>query len=209
MSEELLNPYCSLVDLQSELRNTESARDDQFTRSINAASRWVDSYVGRDYFMHDYSGTPLKISRYDEYAFEDRLFLPFKPVVDLIEVKVSGTVLVEGTDFFQLGVGVLVVITSMNNLTQGIRRSSWAVGDPPDGLIEIKGIFGYRQNRTDSVPVGIPENIRQATILVAAAFSGHNQKDIVGLDGSREQVIDKAIPKSVYDILGARGRVLI
>ncbi len=61
---------------------------------------------------------------------------------------------------------------------------------------------------TAVVPTGIPDNIVRAAVLIAAAFSGHNQKEIVGLDGNKEQVTDKAISSTAYKILGARAVVI-
>jgi hypothetical protein len=59
------------------------------------------------------------------------------------------------------------------------------------------------------VPSGIPSHITLATKLVAAALTGHNKKDSVGLDGGKVTLNDRAIPKTVFDMLGRRAPVLI
>lgn len=210
MAETLKNPYCSLLDVQNELRNTSSSLDDEITRAINAASRYIDEYKGRDYFYHDHRQGPIKINRHDELIYGDKLFLPYRPIIELIEVKVAGTVWEEDTNFVRKDMGVLIALggSTIQSL-QGL-GTIWPAGDPPDGLIEIKGRFGYAQEAgEDAVPTLIPEEIRQAAILIAAAFSGHNQKDVIGLDGSKEQVVDKVIPKTALNILGTRNRLIL
>jgi hypothetical protein len=72
----------------------------------------------------------------------------------------------------------------------------------------LRGTFGYAQANSASVPTGIPLFITKAAILAAAAFTGHNQKSVVGLDGQKNEVIDKSIPKVVFDILGKRRPIL-
>lgn len=59
-----------------------------------------------------------------------------------------------------------------------------------------------------SVPVGIPDKIRLATRLVAAAISGRNQKEIIDLTGAKTSIATSAIPKTVFDMLGRRAPIL-
>lgn len=61
---------------------------------------------------------------------------------------------------------------------------------------------------TAQVPSDLPQEIVKAAVLVAAAFSGQNRKEVAGLDGSQTQILDNAIPKTVYDMLGRRSPIL-
>ena len=75
-------------------------------------------------------------------------------------------------------------------------------------LLRIMGRFGYPQRdaandlQTWLVPTGIPGNVRTACRLAAAALSGMNRKEVVGFDGQRSEVIDRAIPKTARELLG-------
>lgn len=62
---------------------------------------------------------------------------------------------------------------------------------------------------SSSIPRGIDSKITTATRLVAAAFSGHNRKEVVGLDGQKSDIADTAIPKTVFDLLGRRMPILV
>jgi len=52
------------------------------------------------------------------------------------------------------------------------------------------------------VPAGIPGHITLATRLVAAALSGHNRKEVAGMDGQKQSILSNEIPKTVYKLLG-------
>ncbi len=193
----MTNPYCTVAQVQAELRNSNSALSSQIEDAINQASRWIDDYLRRDFYQHDFSLTPLRVSKWDQAVFDAVLFLPYRPVIELTAVKEGDTALTADVDY-------IVKEGRLIRLGQ-----NWYVGEPPDEDIELTGKFGYAQASAAVVPTGIPEQIVRASILVAAAFSGHNQKEIVGLDGSKEQVVDKAIPKTVFDILGKRRSVIV
>jgi hypothetical protein len=60
-----------------------------------------------------------------------------------------------------------------------------------------------------SVPTDLPGIINLAAKLVAAAISGHNRKEVAGLDGQRIEIHDNKIPKTVFDLLGRRLPVIL
>ena len=62
---------------------------------------------------------------------------------------------------------------------------------------------------TSAVPLNLPGHINLAAKQVAAALTGHNRKDSVGLDGSKVTLNDRAIPKTVFDMLGKRSPILV
>lgn len=57
---------------------------------------------------------------------------------------------------------------------------------------------------TTEVPQDIPPFIRFAAAQVAAVLSGHDRKEVVGLDGQKTVILNNQIPKTVYDTLGTR-----
>jgi hypothetical protein len=59
------------------------------------------------------------------------------------------------------------------------------------------------------IPAGIPGKIKTATRLVAAALSGRNRKEWIGLDGQKQDIIESEIPKTVFQMLGRRAPVLL
>jgi len=65
----------------------------------------------------------------------------------------------------------------------------------------LEGTFGYEVEDETSPPSGIPENVRRATVLLAAAWSVEKRLESVALDGSRAEVLDTGIPREVFDLI--------
>jgi len=190
MPETLSNPYCTVAEVQAEIRNSDSSLTDQLTRAINAASRWIDAQQGRDYYQHDHTSTPLVIDEFDHCAVGCRLFLPYWPVISITTVELAGETLVKDTDYSEREDMLVYLLGEWPRLYR------------PDGTLKLYGKFGYAQTATTAVPTGLPERIRMAAVLAAAALSGHNSKDVLTIDGRKESVIEKAIPKTVFELLG-------
>ena len=194
----LINPYCTVAQVQSELRNTDSALTTQLENAINEASRWIDEYKGRDYFLHDHSSSGLVIPQYrPDLIIGASLFLPYTPIITITSVTTTIGGVAEAwvldTDH--------VVDTELGRLIA--IDGGWGLYLLTD-KVTIVGQFGYAQASAAAVPSTIPLHITRACIGLAAAWSGHNQKEVVGLDGAKEQVVDKKIPKDVLTILGSR-----
>lgn len=187
----MTNPYCTIDDLRDELRNEDTDNETELERAIELASRWVEWRVGRDYLQHDYSASDLTVDKYDGYLSGNVLFLPYYPVITWTSLTQGDTLLVEDEDYVRKDDRII-------NLT-----GDW-IATPPDYVLAIRGIFGYAQDSPADVPTGLPQHIRIATIMAAAALSGHNRKEIINLDGSRTELIDRNIPQSVRDMLGQK-----
>lgn len=62
---------------------------------------------------------------------------------------------------------------------------------------------------SSSIPLNLEGKIREATRLVAASMSGHNRKEVAGLDGEATAIEDRKIPDTVYKMLGRQNPILI
>jgi len=71
------------------------------------------------------------------------------------------------------------------------------------GWVSVKGTFGYGTGVTTAPPVdaAFPHAITRATVLVAAAFSADNRKEVAALDGTRTSLLDTNISAEVYRLL--------
>lgn len=197
----LINPYCTVAQVQAELRNDDSALTTEIEEAINQASRWIDDWKGRDWLLHNHSVTALELDKHDSWVFlNEVLYLPFTPIITLTSVTVAGELWVAGTDY-------VVKDGATPNARLVAVDGHWPLVCPPDN-ISIVGQFGYAQASAAAVPTGLPLHVNKAAILIAAAFSGHNQKEVIGLDGAKSTVIDKAIPKTAMALLGSPKIVL-
>jgi len=200
----LLNPYCTIDELKHELKLpvADVSKDSELEEAINNASRWIDDRMGRDFFYHDYSSTPLVLDEFDA-VYDGEIFPKFRPIIEITALSQAGVAYVDGTDY--------VWKAADAHKPDRIIRLGGGLWAPsrPDHLISINGKFGYVQASSAAIPTGLPGRIAHAARLVAAAFSGHNRKEIVGLDGQRTEVFTKDIPKLVLDMLGARVPLLV
>ena len=198
----LVNPYCSLAQLQGELKNADTAPTAWLEDCINQASRYVDEWRGRDYYQHDYSTNALLIrGGIESRVYGETLELPYWPVIQLTEVKDADTVLVAETDY------VLVQTGDDMRPDELIRvEAEWGTGIVSGECIAIKGKFGYAQASSSVVPTGIPGNITKATSLLAAVFSNLYQREIISADGMRDRISSNTIPPQVATLLGNRAR---
>jgi len=220
MSYTLVNPYCSLAQLKDELKRGQSdtSVDDELNEAIVNASRWVDRHMGRDFFFHDQTVTALTFDQFSSKVFGSMVILDW-PILTLTEVLVGTTAQTLNTNFCVQGDAphenrilqrLLSTDTSFLSLSTG-RPNEWVLSRP-DAILSIKGTFGYVQATSAAIPTGIPSHISHATRLVAAAFSGHNRKQVVAAGGGHEDsfpdgetkvdFIDRSIPRIVYRMLG-------
>lgn len=201
----LVNPYCSLDDLKTELklRLDETQADAALETSINDASRWVDEYTRSTWFAVDHSVTPWTLPPRSSHLCLGYIFPPFGAIRSISRI---------------VEVGADVETSLYSVLPNHIERlaGDWTNDDPAVPLL-VYGVFGYAQPSADDalvtdsavVPVGLPSRIALSTKLVAAALSGHSRKDVVGFDGAKSSVQDREIPQEVFDLLGARRQMLL
>lgn len=182
----LTKAYCSVAAVLADIRNA-SAPTADIEAAIHAASRWIDEHMSRDYAFHDHSVTPLILWGHSRLVSESRILLPFLPVVTWGGLKVNSQAWVEDLDYVRDELGVMAL------------DADFPTADSTK--FEILGTFGFAA--TAGVHA-VPDHIQRACVQIAAALSGHQRKDVVGLDGQLVAVADRDIPASAKALLGPR-----
>lgn len=107
------------------------------------------------------------------------------------------------------GAQTVTLIEQNNSGITGSVSFSYTADDTDSGNILTVTPSQTPAIDTAAVPKNLPGKITIATRLVAAAFSGHNRKEWVGLDGTRQSTVNTEIPKTVYQVLGKRMPLLV
>lgn len=234
-----VNPYCSLQDVLEEIREAESAaaegsnKANEILRAIERASRFVDRWVGRDFFAHDFTATPFEIDEESKGYKKDYITLPYSPLIDSdsLIVKVGGVALVKDSGYTAIettyddgSVDIrLKPLSALATFADG-GRGPWGISRADGIIMEVYGLFGYEQriltdgdgNETydptgtysnENIPE-VPEIIRDAARRVAAAMSGHLRREFVDINGGRQSVINRDIDKIALEILGTKQGVI-
>lgn len=192
------HPYCTLDDVKRELRwkLDDVSKDSDLELAVGAASRFVEAHLRRDFRQHDHTAEPLTIR--DDRAYGRDLRLPFYPILSLGEVVTPDKPLSEGTDFYVIPeTGVL-------------RRFSgdWPLTSASDSTVTVSGMFGFLEPIPGTPPTGLPEHVRRATAMIAAALSGYLRREQIAPDGSRQDLPTREIPKTAFTLLEAGTPVL-
>ncbi len=297
--------YCSRAQVIEDLRN-KAVDEDVIAYAIEAASRFIDRFKGRDFIFHDHETSALVIPGPTKLVISEALLLPKTPVITLTEVTESEVVLVEGVDFMRAGgpngdfkllrlkgewtdrgtvtlkgtfgfpvlpeptrvdltgqvvevriaatpdivkasdlVGVTVTDADsgefvfvfapgdLTGLSVGeypvtvkrdatlIEAMTLAISDTEDDprierLADGTRKFTIPQGQgwaatmiaANGVGVGdeifaVPAHVNRAAVMIAANLTGHQQKDVAGLDGQLQTILDRSVPKPALDLLGA------
>jgi hypothetical protein len=205
-----VNPYITVEELVEELKGEMPADDseemDKYLRAIDRASRFVDGHLRETFFFRDYSTVPLILDQTSRGVYGDKIYLPFKPIIELTRLDVGLDTWTQDTDFV-IGQGDDAgrIFSLRGNFNP--RR--------PDNLVKIYATFGYPQlDETDAyspaeVPQGLPLDIVTCVRLIAAVYSGDARKEFFGVDGENPTSISTTeIPKTVFTILGRRMPIL-
>lgn len=198
----LEKPYCTLLDVQSETKNSGTENDDLYLSCINAASRYIDTYCRRDFWFHDYTTTAYRVPRGS--VIGNSIALPFS-IIDLTEVRYvadatvtpsSAHTLSEIEYYFEEGRSTISISSTVE------------INYPFDGRMEVYGEFGYSlsldENNDPIVtqpPYDIPAAVRRAATIIAAAWSNERRLESVALDGSKSSILDNTVNKEVFSLL--------
>ena len=159
MPYTLVNPYCTLAQLNDELKRSQAdvSIDDELNEAIVNGSRWIDNYLGRDFFFHDHAVDALEFDQFSDQILEDKIFLDW-PVLAITEVLIGTTALTLNTDFSVKGKAphenrILTLLPAAWNTSvpstwsrelQSNQTNRWNISRP-DAVFAIKGTFGYSQ----------------------------------------------------------------
>ena len=221
MSVTLEKPYCSLLDVQKETKNSGPELTDWYHSCINLASRWVEEHCRRDFRFHDHSEgeDPLVVRR--TWVMEDTVYLPW-PIITLTKLWVYNDRVVgktnddlwnpedyyfENDDTKQIGkiTAESRVMFRENPFTY---RSPTIFGEYPFVRnMVIEGTFGYPNDVGEDeegdtrMPIGLPASVRKATAIIAATYSLERRLEQTNLEGNRIELIELNIPGDVYKLL--------
>lgn len=133
----LVNPLCTLDELKQTLKFplTDTSKDDELSKSINNASRWVEKYTGRTYRLFDYTTDPLVIDDFDGIALADCVFLKERRVVFVSSLVLGDTTLVEDDDY---------VVKEADGKIFRVGGGEWNLSRPSNTL-KVFGLLGWRQ----------------------------------------------------------------
>lgn len=199
MSETLVDPYCTLADVQRETKNDRSELSDWFISCINRASRFVEEYCNRDFLYHQYTAdTPFVVPK--ERVIGDSIYLdwPIRSLTGVYqwESDLGKTHSPTATETLE---------TSSYYIDNGsVRKSSGEpFGEYP--LVEtwfgVSGNFGYPIAEGEDISSVLPAHVRRATAIIAATFSAERRMEQMSFDGSRIELTDLRIPTEVWMML--------
>lgn len=210
MSTTLLNPYCSLADVQAECENHDAADAESMLSAINSASRFIDASCRRDFLWHDASVTPYSVP--DAMIARETIYLPW-PVAELSKITSTQDGIEETIDSktYRTKVALGNCTTRIvlggkwidaTNVDLAGMTSGSIITIPPE--IRIYGKFGFapiHEGTTDAPSPGLPGNVRRACTVIAACWSGKLRKQVHDFNGGSSMVAQKSIPKDIMAIL--------
>lgn len=184
----LLRPYCTLQDVQDVTGNREEDGVELTLKAINKASRLIEDLTEIVFWFHDHTTTPLSIKRHNVVG--KTIFLGL-PVLTLTEIKIDGEV-ANLTEFEIDGRYIQSLVTFAYPFTS---------------KMEVKGTSGYALSQAVGSggevlpPPTLPATIARAATLTAAAISGQWLRERIGLDGSKDTMLETRIPGEVEALL--------
>jgi|SRR6185503_10888249 len=222
MATTLFYPYTSLAAVQQETKNRDSDKEDWFKECINNASRIIEEELRRDFRFHDHTSSALTVK--SSWFAGQEIFLPW-PILTLTEVKINEDDALSSDDYIyengalnkgnavirRRGAGwgsdadVIIIGGSLFDSEEygSLDRPTKAYPDRTLTKVYLKGTFGYAlvSSSTAVTPVDIPEKVKRAATLTAAAISGYMRKEIMGMDGERQSLMDTRIPPAAWALI--------
>lgn len=217
MSVELDKPYCSLLDVQKETKNSGTELTDWYNTCINTASRWVEEHCRRDFRFHDYSEgeDPLIVPR--RWIMGDTVYLPW-PIITITKLWVYSDRIIGKTDSDLWAATDYYFETDERKQLGKISSEAGEFGEFPRRGIRhfvshpfrpnmvLEGTFGYPNADAEGVdettiPLGLPSSVRKATAVIAATMSMERRLEQTNLEGNRIELIELNIPRDVYKML--------
>lgn len=225
MKTVLLNPYCTLQDVQRETQNNDEEDADDIRAAINLASRYVDAQTNRDFFYHDHSSAPMHVP--ESWCAGNVIFFPW-PVIELSKVEIEES---DGTKTELQASDYRVDTNPTAQTCQIVRNGRWyplpcrtraglasaqvlAIGP----RVLLTGKFGFApQMTTGNSPavdtskpsLSLPGDLVVACTVIAAVRSGKYRKESLSADGNKTSTVMKTIPADTLRILARYRRPVV
>jgi len=187
------NGYCTLAELKSALRITDSTDDTLLENAIESASRRIDGYTGR--FFYQTASTAVPMYPYDEYL----LVFPNDVATSTITIKIDSagdgtyaTTLTQGTDYVLQPRNVPIYTRPYESARMVGGQTFPLFTLPSFETVQVTTVWGW---------ASIPDDINQACILLAMRqFARLNAA--LGVVGFADMAITvRAVDPDVRDLL--------
>lgn len=187
------NGYCTLAELKSALRITDSTDDTLLENAIESASRRIDGYCGR--FFYQTASTAIPMYPYDSYL----LIFPNDVATTTITIKIDSagdgtyaTTLTQGTDYVLQPRNVPIYARPYESarMVGGATFPLWVT--PSFETVQVTTVWGWGS---------VPDDINQACILLSMRqFARLNAA--LGVVGFADMAITvRAVDPDVRDLL--------
>ena len=189
----ITNGYCTLAELKSALRITDSTDDTLLESAIESASRRIDGYTGR--FFYQTASTAVPMYPYDEYL----LVFPNDVATTTITIKIDSeangtyaTTLTQGTDYVLQPRNVPIYSRPYESARMVGGATFPLFTLPSFETVQVTTVWGW---------ASIPDDVNQVCILLAMSqFARLNAA--LGVVGFADMAITvRAVDPDVRDLL--------
>ena len=189
----ITNGYCTLAELKSALRITDSTDDTLLENAIESASRRIDGYTGR--FFYVMSQTAVPMYPYNEYLLIFNRDVSSTSVTIKIDSTGDGTyatTLVQGTDYVLQPRNVPIFARPYESARMVGGATFPLYTTPSFETVQVTAAWGW---------ASVPDDVNQATILLAMRqFARLNAA--LGVVGFADMAITvRAVDPDVRDLL--------
>jgi hypothetical protein len=157
----ITNGYCTLAELKSALRITDSTDDTLLENAIESASRRIDGYTGRFFYVTSQTAVPMY--PYNEYLVDFGRDVANTSVTIKIDTAGDGTYandFVQGTDYVLQPRNVPIFSRPYESARMVGGATFPLYTTPSFETVQVTAEWGW---------ASVPDDINQATILLGYA----------------------------------------
>lgn len=189
----ITNGYCTLVELKAALRITDSTDDTLLENAVESASRRIDGYCGRFFYVTSQTAVPMY--SYDEYLLIFGRDVSSTTVTIKIDSTGDGTyatTLTQGTDYVLQPRNVPIFERPYESARMVGGATFPLLTTPSFETVQVTAAWGW---------ASVPDDINQACILLAMRqFARLNAA--LGVVGFADMAITvRAVDPDVRDLL--------
>lgn len=189
----ITNGYCTLAELKAALRITDSTDDTLLENAIESASRRIDGYTGRFFYVTSQTAVPMY--SYNEYLLIFNRDVSSTSVTIKIDSTGNGTyatTLTQGTDYVLQPRNVPIFERPYESARMVGGATFPLLTTPSFETVQVTAAWGW---------ASVPDDVNQATILLAMRqFARLNAA--LGVVGFADMAITvRAVDPDVRDLL--------